>query len=93
MVPHDELDDYEVVVDREEAVVTELEQERELSDADEFADVEAEKDSTYFDRTRWVYSGHTGNGDGDPEDVDVRELQAIGAMLDDPDDDGDDSDD
>lgn len=82
----DDFDDYDRVVARDEAVVTELENERELSDADELADVVAEKDCTYFDRTRWTYSGRHGNADGGAEDVDVRELQSVGALLDDPDD-------
>ena len=88
----DELDDYGRVIDRDEAVVLELENERELSDGDELADVEAEADDTFFDHTRWAYSGCNGHGDADGE-VDVRELQSAGALLDDPDDDGSDSDD
>jgi hypothetical protein len=87
-VSRDELDEYEGVVDHDEALVTELDDERELSDGDELADVEAEADDTPFDLTRCVYTGATGNGD----DVDVRELRAAGALLDDPefDDDADD---
>jgi hypothetical protein len=91
-VTPDELDDFERVIDRDEAVVLELENERELSDADELADVIAEPDETFFDRTRWTYSGCNGHTDGDGE-VDVRELKSVGALLDDPDDDGDDGDD
>lgn len=79
----DELDDYEDDVDREEAVVAELDDERDLSDGDELADVVAERDCTHFDETRWTYSGVV---DGD-EDVDVKELKSAGALLDDPDDD------
>jgi hypothetical protein len=86
-VTRDELDDYERVIDRDELVVLELENERDLSDADELADVDAEPDTTYFDRTRWTYSGCSSNGDGDGG-LDVRELQSAGALLDDPDDDG-----
>ena len=81
----DELDDYDRVVDREEAVVSELDDERDLSDSDELADVVAERDCTHFDETRWTYSGVV---DGD-EDVDVKELKSAGALLDDPDDDAD----
>lgn len=81
----DELDDYEAEVEREEAVVAELDDERDVSDADELADVAAERDSTPFDETRWAYSGVV---DGD-EDVDVAELKSAGALLDDPDDDVD----
>lgn len=84
----DELDDYERVIDRDEAVVLELDNERDLADADELADVIAEPDDTFFDRTRRTYSGCNGHGDGDG-DVDVRELKSVGAQLDDPDDDGD----
>lgn len=87
----DELDDFERVIDRDEAVVLELEDERDLSDADELADVVSEPDETYFDRTRWTYSGRNGRSDGDGE-VDVKELRSVGALLDDPDDDGDDPD-
>ena len=86
----DELDDYERVIDRDEAVVLELDNERELSDADELTDVVAEPDDTYFDRTRRTYTGCNGHGDGDG-DVDVRELKSVGALLDDPDDDADDN--
>ena len=84
----DELDDYEGIVDHDEALVTELEDERELSDGDELADADAERDDTPFDVTRCAYTGVTGNGD----DVDVRELRSAGALLDDPeiDDDADD---
>ena len=88
-VTPDELDDYERVIDRDEAVVLELENERELSDAEELADVVAEPDDTFFDRTRWTYSGCNGHHpDGDRE-VDVKELRSVGAQLDDPDDDVD----
>ena len=87
----DELDEYERVIARDEAVVLELDDERDLSDADELTDVVAEPDDTYFDRTRRAYSGCNGHGDGDGE-VDVRELKSIGALLDDPDDDGDEPD-
>jgi len=88
-VTPDELDDYERVIDRDEAVVLELENERELSDAEELADVVAEPDDTFFDRTRWTYSGCNGHHpDGDSE-VDVKELRSVGAELDDPDDDVD----
>lgn len=87
----DELDEYEREIDRDEAVVLELANERDLSDADELADVVAEPDPTVFDRTRWTYSGCNRNGDTDSE-VDVRELRATGALLDDPDRDGDESD-
>ncbi len=85
----DDLDDYEYVLDRDEAFVSELEDERDLSDGEELADVVAERDCTHFDETRWTYSGVV---DGD-EDVDVRELKSAGALLDNPDDgDGDDTD-
>jgi hypothetical protein len=87
-VTPDELDDYERVIDRDEAVLLELENERDLSDADELADVIAEPDESLFDRTRWTYSGCNGHTDGDGE-VDVRELRSVGALLDDPDDDAD----
>lgn len=76
----DELDDYEGVVEHDEALVTEQEDERFLSNGDELTDAEAERDATPFDDTRCIYSGVTGNGD----EVDVRELRAAGALLDDP---------
>jgi hypothetical protein len=79
-VSADELDDYEDLVDHDEALVTELEAERELSDGEELTDVEAEADNTPFDITRCVYSGVSGNGD----ELDLRELGAAGALLDDP---------
>jgi hypothetical protein len=79
-VSTDELDEYEGVVDHDEALVTELDDERLLSGADELADADAERDSTPFDDTRCVYTGVLGNGD----DVDVRELRSAGALLDDP---------
>jgi hypothetical protein len=87
----DELDEYEHSVDHDEALVTESGVERELSDADELPDGDAERDTTLFDDTRCIYSGITGNGD----EVDVRELRAVGALLDDPalDDEADGSDD
>jgi hypothetical protein len=90
-VSADELDEYEDLVDHDEALVTELEAERELSDGDELTDAEAEADDTPFDATRCVYSGVSGNGD----EVDLRELRAAGALLDDPeiDDDADGTDD
>ena len=40
-VSTDELDEYEDIVDHDEAVVSGLEDERDLSDADELADVES----------------------------------------------------
>jgi hypothetical protein len=87
----DELDDYEGIVDHDEALMTDFDDERELSDGDELADGEAEPDDTPFDVTRCVYTGVAGNGD----DVDLRELRSAGALLDDPelddDADGDDS--
>ena len=76
----DELDEYEDIVDHGEAVVTEFEDERLLSDGDELADADAERDNTPFDDTRCIYTGVIGNGD----DVDVRELRTAGALLDDP---------
>ena len=76
----DELDEYEDIVDHDEALVTELEDERLLSDGDELADADAERDNTPFDDTRCIYTGVIGNGD----DVDVRELRSAGALLDDP---------
>jgi hypothetical protein len=76
----DDLDEYEDTVDHDEALVTELDDERLLSDGDELADDDAERDTTPFDDTRCVYSGVLGNGD----DVDVRELRSAGALLDDP---------
>ena len=82
----DELDEYEDIVDHGEAVVTEFEDERLLSDGDELADADAERDTTPFDDTRCIYTGVIGNGD----DVDVRELRTAGALLDDPELDGDD---
>ena len=89
----DEIDDYERVIDRDEAVVLELEDEHELSDADELADVVAEPDATYFDETRWTYTGCNGIGNGEGNgDVDVNELRSAGALLDDPDVDGDEPD-
>ena len=90
-VSADELDEYEGLVDHDEALVTELDDERELSDGDELSDAEAEADDTPFDVTRCAYSGAGGNGD----EVDVRELSTAGALLDDPelDDDADVSDD
>jgi hypothetical protein len=88
-VSTDELDEYEGVVDHDEALVTELEDERELSDGDELTDAESEADDTPFDVTRCAYTGVSGNG----EDVDVRELSTAGALLDDPEIDDDDADD
>jgi hypothetical protein len=86
----DELDDYEHIVDHDEALVSELDDERMLSDGDELADADAERDNTPFDDTRCIYTGVMGNGD----DVDVRELRSAGALLDDPEFDADgDSDD
>lgn len=76
----DELDDYEHLVDHDEAVVSEFDDERMLSDGDELADADAERDNTPFDDTRCIYTGVMGNGD----DVDVRELRSAGALLDDP---------
>jgi hypothetical protein len=76
----DELDDYEHIVDHDEALVSELDDERMLSDGDELADADAERDNTPFDETRCIYTGVMGNGD----DVDVRELRSAGALLDDP---------
>lgn len=76
----DELDDYDDEVDDEEAIVSELAAEVELSDADEILDLEAEGDETPFDHTRLQYSG-VEDGDGD---VDVEELAEAGALLDDP---------
>jgi hypothetical protein len=85
----DELDDYEHIVDHDEALVSELDDERMLSDGDELADVDAERDNTPFDDTRCIYTGVMGNGD----DVDVRELRSAGALLDDPEFDADGDDD
>ena len=85
-MPTDEFDDYEGIVDHDEAIVTELDDERLLSDGDELVDADAERDATPFDITRCTYSGVLGNGD----DVDVRELRSAGAQLDDPELDGDD---
>ena len=82
----DELDEYEGTVDHDEALVTEFEDERVLSDGDELADADAERDATPFDDTRCIYTGVLGNGD----DVDVRELRSAGALLDDPELDDDD---
>ena len=79
-VSTDELDEYEDIVDHDEALVSGLEVERDLSDGDELADAESERDATPFDETRCTYSGATGDGD----DVDVRELRSAGALLDDP---------
>jgi hypothetical protein len=80
-VTEDELDDYGREVDHEEAIVAELEDEREVSDADEVADILEEPDETHFDETRLAYSGAT----DDDSDVDVSELAEAGALLDDPD--------
>jgi hypothetical protein len=80
VVSTDELDEYEGTVDHDEALVIELDDERLLSDADELADADAERDTTPFDVTRCIYTGVMGNGD----DVDVRELRSAGALLDDP---------
>jgi hypothetical protein len=76
----DELDQYEGTVDHHEALLVEFADERLLSDGDELADVDAERDSTPFDDTRCAYTGATGDGD----DVDIRELRSAGALLDDP---------
>jgi hypothetical protein len=76
----DELDDYGDLVDHDEAVVSVLDDERMLSDGDELADADAERDTTPFDDTRCIYTGVMGNGD----DVDMRELRSAGALLDDP---------
>lgn len=90
IVSADELDEYEGLVDHDEALVIELDDERELSNGDELTDAEAEADDTPFDVTRCAYSGVSGNGD----DVDVRELSTSGALLDDPEiDEDDDADD
>ena len=85
----DELDDYEHNVDHDEALVSELDDERMLSDGDELADADGERDTTPFDDTRCIYTGVIGNGD----DVDVRELRSAGVLLDDPELDGDGDDD
>jgi hypothetical protein len=85
----DELDDYDHTDDHDEALVSELDDERMLSDGDELADVDAERDNTPFDDTRCIYTGVMGNGD----DVDVRELRTAGALLDDPEVDADGDDD
>ena len=77
----DELDDYEERDEEEEALVTELTDEADVSDADEIADLEAEDDETPFDRTRLEYSGVEQDSEGD---VDVEELEEAGALLDDP---------
>jgi hypothetical protein len=82
----DELDEYEGLVDHDEALIIETDEELQLSGGDELADAEAEPDDTPFDLTRCVYTGVSGNGD----DVDVRELRSAGALLDDPEIDGDD---
>jgi hypothetical protein len=86
VVSADELDEYEDLVDHDEALVSDLDDERDLSDGDELTDAEAEADETPFDLTRCVYSGVTGNGD----EIDVRELRTAGALLDDPEIDDDD---
>ena len=44
----DELDDFEDEIEGEEAIVDELVDEAELSDADEVLDIEAERDETPF---------------------------------------------
>jgi hypothetical protein len=77
----DELDDYEDEVEHDEELVAELEDEREVSDADEVADILAEPEDTPFDETRHSYTGAT----DDDSDVDVAELSEAGALLDDPD--------
>ncbi len=76
----DELDEYEHEVDHEEALVAELDDEREVSDAEELVDLLEEPDETPFDETRLCYSGAT----DDDSDVDVTELAEAGALLDDP---------
>ena len=53
----DELDDYEHNVDHDEALVSELDDERMLSDGDELADADGERDTTPFDDTRCIYTG------------------------------------
>jgi hypothetical protein len=77
----DELEGYEERGEDEEALVAELADEAELSDADEIADQLAEPDETAFDHTRLEYSGVEQDGEGD---VDVEELEEAGALLDDP---------
>jgi hypothetical protein len=76
----DELDDYQEGAERAEAREDDHEQELELADAAELADLAAEQDETRFDETRLTYSG-VEEGDGD---VDVQELEEAGAQLDDP---------
>lgn len=78
----DDFNDYESGLDRDEAVVSGLDEEIELSDAVELSDVEAERDDTPFDESRRAYSGVV---EGD-DDVDISELESVGALLDDPDD-------
>ena len=76
----DELDDYQESAERAEAREDDHEQELELADAAELADIAAEHDETRFDETRLAFSG-VEEGDGD---VDVQELEEASAQLDDP---------
>ena len=76
----DELDDFEDEIEGEEAIVDELADEAELSDADEVLDLEAERDETPFDETRVQYSGVA----SDDSDVDIEEYEEAGALFDDP---------
>lgn len=81
MPDDDELDDYENEVEHEEAMVAELDDERDVSDADEQQAIDEEPDETPFDDARHAYTGVT----DDDSDVDISELAAAGALLDDPD--------
>jgi hypothetical protein len=76
----DDLDDYEENVERADELEDVLHDELTLADAEELDDVAAEDDETGFDEARLEYSG-VEEGDGD---VDMRELDEAGALLDDP---------
>jgi hypothetical protein len=76
----DELDDYEARQEKADAREDERNAEVELADAVELTTASAEDDDTAFDETRLAYSGVEA-GDGD---VDEKELEEAGALLDDP---------
>ena len=76
----DELDDFEDEIEGEEAIVDELVDEVELSDADEVLDIDAEGDETPIGETRVQYSGVS----SDDSDVDIEEYEEAGALFDDP---------
>ena len=76
----DELDDYEEAVERADSYEEELDRELDVADAEELVDIAAEGDDTPFDESRQEYTGVT----DDDRDVDIEELDEAGALFDDP---------